>query len=436
MVRLGLLALILLSGVLSTHGESPLETLLSRPHIPLDENRICFSDHPDWEHHPAERIRHRYDLYKQSGCQMIRVHALWRAFEPQEGQWDESARDTFLDEVKRSGFKIKLIPGVMMEPPQWLYRKYPGTRMIDQYGHYSRNCISHWYPGLKELLASKLRRILKTLETKDMLHQVEHVVIDLGPAGEGIYPANWTMASIPGAEVRKEEAFACYSPLAQQDFRREMQKKYGGIETANRAWGTAFEGWDAVEIPQPGTIKGKFWKDVLLWYRDSKRKTFRLQIENVVECIKEFNLQAKPMVYLPGQSLWPEDIEECAKTGDGNHRVRLMIDNEYLMKLAHSYGCILQNTGFENVPEVHAMKRRMKRDGIDHTQVWGENAGHLRGAGNPVKLANIVIDEGLWGLDYTHTLFVFEEDSVTPNERLPELVEAVRLLRQHFGEER
>ena len=423
----------MLFGALSARGESSLETLLDQPHVPLTENRICFSDHPDWEYHSAEKIRHRYGIYKQMGCQMVRIHTMWKSFERAEGSWDDNARDDLLDEVKRAGFRIKLIPGVMMGPPNWLFRKHPAAGMTDQYGHYSRNCISHWYPGLEALLASKLRRILRTLEKKDMLHQVEYIVIDLGPAGEGIYPANWTMADVPGHEQRREEAFACYSPQAQQDFRNEMRKKYGGIERANTAWGTAFKSWEAVEIPQPRTITGKFWEDMLYWYRDCKRKTFRLQIENVVARIKEFDLKAKPLVYLPGQSLLPGDIEKGAKTGDGNHRVRLMIDNEYLMTLADSYGCILQNTGFENVTEVRLMKARMKREGVDHTTVWGENAGHLRGAGDPVKLAHIVIDEKLWGLDYTHTLFVFEDDAMTPNARCAELVEAVRMIREHFG---
>lgn len=406
---------------------------MAAPFPAMGEARICFSDHPNWETHSADKIHKRYEIYKQAGCQMVRIHALWKSFEPSEGQWNGSAIDNLSGELKRAGFKVKLIPGVMMAPPTWLYDKYPDAKMFDQYGHYSRNCISHWYPELGSLLYTRLRNILNTLRDKDIIHLVEYIVVDLGPAGEGIYPANWTMVNVPGSKIRTEEAFACYSPLAQVDFRRHMMEKYGAINKANIAWGTEFGDWADVTIPMPNTITGRFWEDMLYWYRDTKRKTFRLQIENVTRCIEEFGLNAKPLVYLPGQSLQPGDIKEAAKTGGGNHRVRLMVDNEYLMKLADSYGCILQNTGFENIQEVRLMKQRMIASGIDYTTVWGENAGTFNAAKDPLYLAKIVIDENLWGLDYTHTRFLFENDAVTPNGRLPWLAEAGRLIRQYYS---
>jgi len=433
MNRIHIFNLIMAFGALSVQGMKPAVDLNQSVGF-SDRSRICFSDHPDWDAHSAEMIRQRYDLYRQAGCQMVRIHTLWNAFEQVEGQWNDAACDTLLDEVKRSGFKVKLIAGVIMSPPSWYLEKNPDAQMVDQFGQYSRNCISYWYPGLEEVLESKLRRILQTLEKKDMLQQVEYILVDLGPAGEGIYPANWTMDSTPGHETRDDEAFACYSRLAQQDFRKQMKAKYSSIEKADKAWGTSFADWEAVEIPQPGTITGTFWEDMLYWYRDSKRKVFRMQIRNVSERIKEFNLQAKPLVYLPGSCMLPQDIQAGAEIGGGGHPVRLMIDNEYLMQVANSYGCILQNTGFENLPEVLRMKERMKRDGVDSSKVWGENAGHIRGAGDPIYLAKIVIEENLWGLDYTHTRFVLKDDFITPNQRYIQLKEAVRLIRQYYEE--
>lgn len=419
--------------VVSAYGMgSPSE--LSRSQDAVMGSRICFSEHPDWEVHSSEMIRHRYGIYKELGCEMVRIHTQWSGFEKEEGAWDDAAFDSLLNEVKRSGFKIKLIAGTLMAPPEWFLEQHPDARMIDQFGQYSRNTISYWYPGLADVLETKLRRILQTLEKKDMLHQVEYILVDLGPAGEGIYPANWTMDSTPGHEIRTGEAFSCYSNLAQQDFRHQMTTKYTSIDQANKAWGTALASWDEVNVPMPGTAKGKLWEDVLNWYRDTKRKAFRIQIENVTNRINEFNLQAKPLLYLPGSSMVKEDIDDAVQTGGGNDSVRLMIDNEYLMQLGNSYGCIMQNTGFENWPEVKRMKQRMKRDGVDYTTVWGENAGTPRGAGDPIYLAKIVIEENLWGMDYTHTRFIFEDDFMTPNSRAVQLKEAVRLIREYYDE--
>ncbi|CAA6679323.1 Unannotated [Lentimonas sp. CC4] len=404
------------------------DPMVTNPYPEITENRICFSEHPTWEKQPAEKLRQRYELYKEIGCQMIRIHTEWNAFEKSEGHWDEHAYDDLLDEVKRAQFKIKLIAGVMMAPPRWFYEKNPDARMIDQYGEYSKNCISHWYPEMEQVLKSRLEKILDTLKGKDMLHLVEYIVIDLGPAGEGIYPANWTMGRTDVAQ-----AFACYSPLAQADFRKHMQAKYDSLAAANKAWGTEFADWASVEIPMPKTITGQFWEDMLFWYRDTKRNTFRVQIENVVDRIKDYGLDAKPLVYLPGAAINDDDIRKAAKGGGGHNGVRLMIDNEYLMEIADSYGCILQNTGFENIPEVKRMKKRMVKAGVDYTTVWGENAGVLRCAKDPIHLARIVLDENLWGIDYTHTRFAFEEDHVTPNARFALLAEAGRIIRKYYS---
>jgi len=99
---------------------------VTAPFPEIKESRISFSEHPSWDTHPAEMLRKRYALYEEIGCQMIRIHTEWNRFEPSEGEWDDSAYDSLLDEVKRTSFKIRLIPGVMMAPPEWFYENYPG----------------------------------------------------------------------------------------------------------------------------------------------------------------------------------------------------------------------------------------------------------------------------------------------------------------------
>jgi hypothetical protein len=53
--------------------------------------------------------------------------------------------------------------------------------------------------------------------------------------------------------------------------------------------------------------------------------------------------------------------------------------------------------------------------------MWGENAGDAISAGNPYNLARIIVENKLFGLDYTHGSFLFNDNSLEPNGNMANL---------------
>ena len=109
-----------------------------------------------------------------------------------------------------------------------------------------------------------------------VLDATDSVFVDLGPAGEPIYPAAWTMKKRSCTELTPWY----YGEQAGMDFRQAMTEKYKNLEQANRSWGSTFASWTEVKPLNPGERSGAMWEDVLLWYRDSKRAFIRWQIDN------------------------------------------------------------------------------------------------------------------------------------------------------------
>ena len=72
---------------------------------------------------------------------------------------------------------------------------------------------------------------------------IDEINISLGPAGELRYPSynahDW-------GNYPNRGTLQCYSPLAEKDWRRYLKTKYGNIAALNYAFGSKFEGFEAV----------------------------------------------------------------------------------------------------------------------------------------------------------------------------------------------
>jgi hypothetical protein len=109
-----------------------------------------------------------------------------------------------------------------------------------------------------------------------------------------------------------------------------------------------------------------------------------------------------------------------------------MTDSEFLLDLAREYGCAVQCTGAENAPEVRYLRQYMIAHHIV-TPLWAENAGVERVARNPERLANIIEDNHLYGLEYVNSSYLFEPDGITPNDTYLALSRTCARLRQIFA---
>ena len=106
-----------------------------------------------------------------------------------------------------------------------------------------------------------------------------------------------------------------------------------------------------------------------------------------------------------------------------------MTDTDYFIDLAVKTGCCLQYTGVDNRPEAEYVAAQVKK--TDKTlRLWGENAGDIGCADHPEALADTILENGFFGLDYTHSHFIFEADGITPNRLFPTLGQAYRRIRQ------
>ena len=414
--------------------------------------RSCITDVQRYYYESPERIAKRFQLYKEYGVDMLRFEGLgWSACESAPDVWQPVEQmQNYLNMVKKFDFKIKLIAGTIMCPPAWYLDHVPDVQMTNQNGVVCRNTLNYWNPAIRPKLTEVLDHLFAYYESIGLLPYIEQVVVDFGQAGEPLYPPAWTL----GAEYQGPETFWMYNRLAQEDFRAAMKAKYEFINIANAVWGTNFKSWDDVCILPPGQQKGPYWYDVLIRYRDVKRDFIIWQIDNFKRVLKKYGGTIKPVVYLGGRDDRPWMWEEAVQTGDGPVDIKLMCDLRWIARTAVEKECMLQYTGLENREEVEYLVKYLRDMNLPF-KMWGENAGYYSCAKDPLNLANIIIENGLYGLDYTHSHFLFRSKSShtpaweqTPQsysqtpadieinpETGPKLKDAYALIKRHFEEQ-
>lgn len=388
----------------------------SAPRQPI----ICITDPAGWYRDPRAKIERRFELYRSVGVEMLRVEIDWRSCEPEEGKWDPGYITAYLKLARKHGFRLKMIIGDMMAPPRWYLDAVSSAKIVDETGRFSTNTLSYWHPGLMPLLAAKQKQLLDSLRAMGVLDLVDLVVPTFGPAGEPLYPVPWTL----GLDV--PQTYWCYSDTAQADFRASMKRRYRTVAIANRAWSTSFNDWADVKVLQPGVRPGPYWNDVLTWYRDTKRKFLRRQIATLK---RQAGGRAKLLMYIPGTAYTQEQWDHAVETARGTDPILMMADSFDLIDAAAATGCQLQYTGCENEPEVARLAGYLQSKGYASIPLWGENAGVLGAARDPLHLADVITKHHLAGIDYTHSHFLFQPDGVTPNDVFPQFAEAIKRIK-------
>ena len=397
----------LVIGVVLAQAETPVERTTPR---------VCITEPAGYYGDSTELIRRRLDCYRELGVETLRV----------ESGWENGALP---EELKRTDLRVKLILYVLGIPPDY-GAQHADEALVDQHGTADWH-LGPWHRDVPQLATQGAQRQIERLKALGVLDRIDEVVADLGPAGEGIYPANWTLGR------DGQEAFWCYGEAAQVDFRKAMQRRYGDVDAANDAWklteNQRFGVWDTVRIPQPGTAwaQGPFWGDMLAWYRDAKRRMMEFQIDNTLRITRKYlGDRAKVIVYLPGYAYSQEEWDQAVATAGGSSSIRLMMDNDWLMDKALEKGCLLQYTGAENSVEVARIAGKLKSRGIpDCHLMWGENAGREGAGRDPMWLAQVVCAYDLRGVDFTWASWLFRSDHITPSPTYAEFARAAKAIR-------
>ncbi len=373
----------------------------------------------------------RFAHYREIGVTCVRIDTAWDS--PREGVWTmREPTQTYLAAAREYGLKLKLILPTVMAPPAWLSAQ-DGTCLEDQNGRLSVNTVSYWYDGITAYSASAICTQLAAIVDGGWSDVVCAVVVDMGPAGEPLYPPAWTQVADGLDNGGGEEVMWCYAANAQADFREKMAQKYGDIAAANAAWGTNFAEFSAVAVPRPGEAAGTFWGDTLSWYYAAKRAFMAAQIDVFQAALTEFGLADRPLIlYLPGadfaESLWETSIAN----GTAPTQIKLGCDNRFAAELAAREGCFLQYTGINDAHSLRLLREYMYASGLGEVPVFGENAGDANSASSPKALAETVMAQKLTGIDYTHARWLYEADGVTKNARFAEFAAAIPVLRAYL----
>jgi hypothetical protein len=381
---------------------------------------VCVTEWSGWYGSTEAEFTARFQLYQKWGVDTLRLETGWLN------------HPNLISAVQKSHFRLKLIVYVLGISPEYDVAQ-PTGRMVDERGTKDWH-LGPWSPQCDEFADRALRAELKQLRAVGLADRVDEVVADLGPAGEWIYPANWTL------NRQGDEAYWCYSPGAQRSFISAMQSRYSSFSSAAKAWslpGAIASKWEELQIPKPGTpwARGAFWQDVITWYRDSKRVMLETRIRHTISIVhSDLSERASVIVYLPGYAYSQAEWDSAAASSSGTASIRLMMDNDWLMSRALALGCHLQYTGAENATEVRRIVRKLRALGSSAARwMWAENAGVESSGTNPEWLADVAMGCGLRGIDFTWSSWLFDKAGVSPNATATRFANAALGIRNTFA---
>ncbi len=192
------------------------------------------------DHWPQEEWKRDLSLIKESGLEYIRFGEFsWNWFEPEEGKFEFDQYDVFMDTVAELGLKAVLCTPTAA-PPEWLLKKYPDVRMLDQSGkphHGGRHmaCLCH----------PEFLRIAGNTATELAKHFKNHPAL-----------AAWQIDNEPtaGESIEKERMYD-YNPHTFRLFTQYLKEKYNNDLSLlnsswyNNFWSRSYTDWEQTAPP-------------------------------------------------------------------------------------------------------------------------------------------------------------------------------------------
>lgn len=198
--------------------------------------------------------------------------------EASPGVWDFSRIALEAFRARQAGFDASYFPHFAF-PPAWYRAQIPFTRIQCLEHDQPVQAFSPWEPKLvatAERGFDQLNKRFRGGELLDGLYLGIHG--DFGEAGL----LSGARVAIPSLRDDWEKRFGnthdhlgwwCADPLALADFRDHMTRKYGDVDSLNRAWGTRFLSPGEIRYPTaPGDGKRRYWLDFVQWYLGSVAK--------------------------------------------------------------------------------------------------------------------------------------------------------------------
>ncbi len=213
-------------------------------------------------------LRAALPALKSIGVTSHEGYVRWNLCEPEQGRYDWSVYDAFVDLYKRYDMKWVpfLIVGSAYSLPDWYY-KQPGSQGYVCLEHGEESDVqSLWNPVLRGHVARFVQAFCDHYRDTGV---IESILLGVtGNYGEAIYVAtgnDWT-ADIHG-NYHCHSGFWAGDPYAVQDFREHMARKYGDIATLDKAWGATLVSFDDVKpFLRDQAPNDRAWIDFCTWY--------------------------------------------------------------------------------------------------------------------------------------------------------------------------
>ena len=200
----------------------------------------------------AQRWGKDLDQIKALGFNTVKTWVDWATAEPQPDSFDFKNLDLLMQLAQERGLRV-IVQIYLDSAPDWVGQKYPDGRFVDRSGAVIESqsapgfCIDH--PGVRAEIVKFLSALSRDANRFPALYGWDvwsepHVI-------------NW--AEFPYL-VHPE---FCYCPNSQKRFRSWLERKYGNLDSLNRAWYRGFENWSQVEPPRASTILS--YTDYLDW---------------------------------------------------------------------------------------------------------------------------------------------------------------------------
>ena len=171
------------------------------------------------------------------GANLVRIGDFaWDRFEPEEGKYDFSFFDAFIEKAKQRNLKIMMcVPTATM--PAWLYYRYPDIMNENEYGYRQPFGARRGYCVNSDIYIEKGVALAKAMAEH---YKKEEAIVA------------WQVDN----EIGHEGSDMCYCANCRRKFIEHLKGRYSDIDDLNRRWGTSFwtqtySSFEQIPLPRP-----------------------------------------------------------------------------------------------------------------------------------------------------------------------------------------
>lgn len=208
---------------------------------------------------------------KSLGVTSSEIYVRWNLCEPEEGEYDWSVYDAYVDVYKRTG--LKWVPFIIVGPaysvPDWFHQKEGSQGYVCLEHGEETHVQSLWNPAMREHVARFLKAFCERYRDSGV---IESILLGVtGNYGETIYLASgndWTAGT--HGEYHTHAGFWAGDPYAVEDFRRWLREKYETNDKLQAAWDKPEVTLEAVKpFRRKEARNDRAWIDFVDWYTES-----------------------------------------------------------------------------------------------------------------------------------------------------------------------